>query len=126
MKFVPLLVATVTVTERCVELPLCKTNHKVLSFSFHAETPEQAHGVFQRIWNKRLDHQYSAVLRDNPYFLSPPSSSGIIPDFDMPGNGENSGRFVAYYHVCRHMTLDEILYQVLQPYISDRTSLIPR
>ena len=58
----------------------------------------------RQIWNKPLNYQYSVMLRDNPYFLSPPSSSSIIPDLDAPVNvGENYGqRLVAYYHVCWH------------------------
>ena len=65
--------------------------------------------MVRQIWNKRLNYQYSVVLRDNPYFLSPPSSRSVIADFDAQVNdGDNYGqRLVAYYHVCCH-TLDEI------------------
>ena len=64
--------------------------------------------MFRRTWNKRLNYNYSDVLRDNPYFLSPPSSSSIIPDYDAPVNVANNygQRLVAYFQVCCHIPND--------------------
>ena len=56
------------------------------SFSFHSipETLEEAKGVFREFWNKPLNTKHTFALRDNPYFLSPSSSSSVLQDFDAP------------------------------------------
>ena len=80
----------------------------LFDFFPHTETQEEAHGVFRQTWDKRLDYQQSVLLRDNPYFESPPSSSGIIPNFDAPVNAaDNYGqRLLAYFQVCCHIPND--------------------
>ena len=94
----------------CPNPPISSTSLILTRFSFffQTETREEAHGVFRQTWNKRLDYQQSFVLRDNPYFESPPSSSGIIPDFDAPVKAANNygQRLLAYFQVCCHFPND--------------------
>ena len=64
--------------------------------------------MFRQTWDKYWTDWYSDVLRENPDFLSPPSSSSLIPDYDAPVNVADyyGQRLVAYFQVCCHISKD--------------------
>ena len=67
-------------------------------------------GVLRQYWSEPVNYEHSAVLRDNPYFLSQPTITDVIPDFDAPLNfaEEYGQQLLAYFQVSPH-TLTALL-----------------